>query len=151
MLQPPRDYPKEGDKETWEYMGEGEKGMKMQYDARGRQARDEGPRVAHTTTERLRRAAGIRNPDTRLYKTGAPLATLQHILTGCAGLPEKSRTKAALVEALCKMEKAVPMKGKEGVQCNREFRKVTHEAKMRLQAGDEAALSEQRWRRLEEV
>ena len=151
VLQPPRDYPKEGDKETWEYMGEGEKGMKMQYDARGRQARDEGPRVAHTTTERLRRAAGIRNPDTRLYKTGAPLATLQHILTGCAGLPEKSRTKAALVEALCKMEKAVPMKGKEGVQCNREFRKVIHEAKMRLQAGDEAALSEQRWRRLEEV
>ena len=47
--------------------------------------------MAHTTAERLRRAAGIRNPDTKLYKTGAPLATLQHILTRCAGLLEKGK------------------------------------------------------------
>ena len=45
----------------------------------------------------------------------------------------------------------MPMEGKEEVQCNREFSKVIHEAKMRLQAGDAAALSEQRWQRLEEV
>ena len=55
------------------------------------------------------------------------------------------------MEALCKMEKAVPMEGKKGVQHNREFRKVIHEAKTRLQVADTAALSEQRWQRLEEV
>ena len=120
-------------------------------DMRGRQDGWGEQRVIQTTAERLRREAGIRHPDTRLYKTGVPMATLQHILTGCAGLREGGKVRAAMVEALRGMEEAVPLEGTGSVPHNRAFRKVVHEARMCLQAGDVAALSEQRWARLEEV
>ena len=59
--------------------------------------------------------------------------------------------RAAIVEALRGMEEAVPLEGAASVPGNREYRKVVHEARMCLQAGDAAALSAQRWARLEEV
>ena len=88
-------------------------------DVRGRQDGWNGPRVVQTTTERLRREAGIRHPDTHLYRTGVPMATLQHILTGCAGLQAGGEVRAAVVEALRGMEEAVPLEGAGSVPHNR--------------------------------
>ena len=107
--------------------------------------------MVQTAAERLRRQAGIRHPDTRLYRTGAPMATLQHVLTECAGSKKGGATRKALVQALRDMEQAVPVDTREDLAANKAYRKVIYEAKMRLQAGDAAALGERRWRRLEEV
>ena len=86
-----------------------------------------------------------------MYKTGASLATLQHVLTGCRGLKEGGKVREAIGAALRDMEEAVPITGAESARHNRSYRKVVHEARTLLQAGDAADLSEQKWRRLEAV
>ena len=79
------------------------------------------------------------------------MATLQHILTGCAGTPRGGTTRDVLVRALRDMEAAVPLTTPVHITHNRAFRKAIHEARLRLEAGDEAALPEERWRHLERV
>ena len=109
-----------------------------------------GVRVVQTTTERLAREAMIRDPDTRIYRTGAPLATLRHVMYGCKGTPARSDLMSKIKEAVSKTETAVPL-AKADVSANRAFRKILHEARTALEAKDEGALRESQWEALGDV
>ena len=96
-----------------------------------------------TTAERLRREAMVRSPDSRIFHTGLPLATLQHVVVGCDGTPRATWIRRRIMDAIRSMEKVVPMKYGNGP-----FRNVCEEARQLLQAADAASVGEAQWRKL---
>ena len=145
IRKPPRAYPEEGRESG--HQGDARAGIQV---PGRRESGEGGARVAQTTTERLAREATLRDPDTRIYKAGAPLATLRHVMYGCVGTPERQNLKEKVTTAVRALETAVPL-GRADVGANRAYRKLLHEARAALEATDEAALRESHWEALGDV
>ena len=104
-------------------------------------------RQAETVSERLRREGARRHEDTRFeVEAGRPLADLRHVLGECSGLPDRAQRVEGLVEALSKMEEAVPMRADTA-----DFLKLTRDARAALDASDQGTLTEEQWGQVDRV
>ena len=104
-------------------------------------------RQAETVSERLRREGARRHEDTRFeVEAGRPLADLRHVLGECSGLPDRAQRVEGLVEALSKMEEAVPERADTA-----DFLKLTRDARAALDASDQGTLTEEQWGKVDRV
>lgn len=74
------------------------------------------------------------------------MADLRHVLGECPGLPDRAQRVEGLVEALSKMEEAVPDRADTA-----DFLKLTRDARAALDASDQGTLTEDQWGQVDRV